>query len=198
MRAALAALLLVLAAGCRPEPAAPVFWEAWETGRTMVFEMPVHAGPRAEATFNNRFQKQVQRSEVVPGGRKVEMRFTTFGGQRSVDLLLKGGGVALADGQGRTLPVLPEGFPDRAGAWTTPFMRCKVLGRARWERPGAPLPPGQEREGVWVEAEVLQGEGRIRVLYLPDLGEVERREFDGTRWVTTQVLVGVSYQELPR
>lgn len=191
----LALALLTLTAGCRPKPGEAETFEAWEAGRTLVFENP--SGP-AGAGPAGRLQKQVLRTTEAGGSRRVETSYTSLQGRQTLQLVLKGGGVSLADSQGRALVLLPEGFPDRATAWQGPTHRLRVLGRARWGQERPQLPPTASGEGVWVEGEPLHAGTRIRVFYLPDFGEVERREWRDGRWVTINLMVGHSFQEVPR
>jgi hypothetical protein len=196
---ALLLLLTSLVTGCRPEEAAAETFEAWEVGRTLIFENPaIPEAPPLRTRFQERLQKQVVRTTDGTAGRRIETVFTTFQGQQAVNLLLKGGGVSLVDSQGRLLIVLPEGFPDRKSSWESTGYRLRVLGRARWERNKPEFPATRPPEGVWVEGEPLQGGVRIRIFYLPDFGEVEKREWRDGKWVTTNLMVGWSFQEIPR
>lgn len=197
------ALALVLAAvvapGCRPVPASSELFEAWEVGRTLIFENPsLPDTPPANARFHERFQKQVIRSTDAGGGKRIETLLSTFQGQKSVELLIKDGGVTLLDPQGKGVALLPEGFPDKVSSWESPGYRMRILGRARWEREKPEFPATRPPEGIWVEGEPLQGDARIRIFFLPDFGQVEKREWRDGRWITTNLMVGWSFQEIPR
>lgn len=195
----LAAAALAAAFGCRPAPGRGEIFAAWEEGRTLIFEDPtLPDAPNVSRRFQQRLQKQVVRSSEAPSGRLVETVFSTFQGQQAFTLQLKDGGVSLLDGQGRVLRVLPEGFPDSATAWTIPGYRMQVLGRAHWGRQSPAFPATRPPEGVWVEGESLLGGPRIRLFYLPDFGEVEKREWRDGKWITTSLMVGWSFQEIPR
>lgn len=193
---ALALLAAALAAGCRPEPGRAETYEAWEAGRILIFENP-SSQPRG-TEIAGRLQKQVLRSVDSGGVRRVETAYTGLQGQQTLQLVLKDGGTALQDGQGRSIILLPEGFPDRVAAWQSPAYRMRVLGRARWGHERPRLASTQSAEGVWVEGEPLQGGTRIRIFYLPDFGEVEKLEWRDGQWVATNLLVGHSFQEIPR
>ena len=196
---ALAAAALAAAFGCRPASGRGEVFAAWEEGRTLIFEDPtLPDAPPARLRSQQRLQKQVVRTSESPAGRLVETDFTTFQGRQSFTLQLTGGGVSLLDGQGRALPLLPEGFPESATAWTIPGYRMQVLGRAYWGRQAPAFPANRPPEGVWVEGESLHGGARIRLFYLPDFGEVEKRELRDGKWVTTSLMVGWSFQEVPR
>lgn len=204
MKAALlpAALLLLLVGvqqGCRPALEGAERYEAWEEGMTLIFENPSlpDAAP-ARQRFHERYQKQVIRSEANGVERRVETQFTTYQGQQVVALVLKDGGVSLQEAQGRGTLILPQGFPERTSSWTSGGYRMKVLGPARWERDKPGFPATRPPEGIWVEGEP-QGLGtRTRVFYLRDFGEVEKREWRDGKWVTTNLMVGFSFQEIPR
>lgn len=204
MKAALvpAALFLLLAGvqqGCRPALDAAERYEAWEAGMTLVFENPSlpDAAP-AQQRLHERYQKQVVTSEENGAERRVGTQFTTYQGQQVVSLVLKDGGVSLQDALGRGTLILPQGFPERTSSWTSGGYRMKVLGRARWERDKPGFPATRPPEGIWVEGEPLGPGTRTRVFYLRDLGEVEKREWRDGKWVTTNLLVGFSFQEIPR
>lgn len=193
------ALVLLAGSGCRPTPETAEVFEAWEEGRTLIFENPtLPDGPPARTRFHERFQKQVVRRVDEDGGRRIETVFSTFKGRQTINVYLKDGGVSLLDPQGRQLLVLPKGFPERTATWQVPGYRMRVLGRARWEREQPAFPATRPPEGVWVEGEPLQGDARIRVFYLPDFGEVEKREWRDGTWVTTNLMVGWNFQEIPR
>ena len=193
------AVAAVLAPSCRPAPAVPEVFEAWEVGRTLIFENPsLPDAPPANTRFHERFQKQVVRTTDANGGKRVETLLSTFQGQKSIELLIKRGGVSLLDPQGKWTALLPEEFPDNVSTWESPGYRMKVLGRARWEREKPELPATRPADGIWVEGEPLQGDARIRVFYLPDFGQVEKREWRDGTWVTTNLMVGWSFQEIPR
>lgn len=193
---ALALLAAAMVVGCRPEADGGEVFEAWEAGRTLIFENP--ASPAQGANLSGRLQKQVLRSVESGGVRRVDTAYTTTQGQQTLQLVLKAGGAALLDGQGRPLTLLPEGFPDRVSSWQTPAYRMRVLGRAKWGHERPQLPSTRPAEGVWVEGEPLHGGARVRVFYLPDFGEIEKREWRDGQWVTTNLLVGHSFQEIPR
>jgi hypothetical protein len=193
------AVLLAALPGCRPATATAERFEAWEEGMTMIFENPTlpDASP-ASQRFHERYQKQVVRSVEAGGERRVGTQFTTFQGQQVVSLVLRDGGVQFQDAQGRAAMILPQGFPERTSSWTSGDYRMKVLGRARWDRDKPVFPAIRPPEGVWVEGEPLGAGTRTRVFYLPDFGEVEKREWRGGSWVTTNLMVGFSFQEVPR
>ena len=193
---ALALLAALMAMGCRPEAGGPEIFEAWEEGRTLIFENP--AIPHQDRNLAGRLQKQVLRSAENGGVRRVDTAYTTTQGQQTLQLVLKAGGAALLDGQGRPLTLLPEGFPDRVSSWQTMAYRMRVLGRARWNHERPQFPATRPPEGVWVEGEPLLGGPRVRVFYLPDFGEIEKREWRDGQWVTTNLLVGHSFQDVPR
>lgn len=197
--AALALLVLLAGAGCRPTAEAPEVFEAWEEGSTLIFENPtLPDAPPARTRFHERLQKQVVRRVDEGGLRRVETRLSTFQGQQTVTVLVKDGGVSILDPLGRQIMVLPPGFPERTSSWHTASHRWRVLGRARWERPQPAFPATRPVEGIWVEGEPLQGDPRLRIFYLPDIGEVEKREWRDGAWVTTALLVGWNFQEIPR
>lgn len=193
---AAAALACVLGTGCRPDSGRGEPFEAWETGRTLIFENPNLAD--AGARFQQRLQKQVIRSEEASGARTVDLSYTSFQGRHGLRLVLKDGGVSMLDSVNRQLVLLPAGFPERTGSWDVGGYRLRVLGRARWGRETPTFPATRPPEGVWVEGEPLQGGVRIRVFFLPGFGEVEKREWRDGRWVTTNLMVGWSFQEVPR
>ncbi len=196
-RCLLGAVLVALAPGCRPKEAAGTqVHAAWEEGLTLGFESPALAGPQREAS---RFQKQVTRTAFEGDTRKVEITYTSLQGRLVLQMILRGGGVQFLDGQGRPQVLLPEGFPDRTPAWESATHRFTVLGRARWARTSPVLPAERSRDGVWLEASPLKPGGvRMRVFYLPEVGEAESCEWRDGRWVTTNLLVSRGFTEVPR
>lgn len=194
------ASLAALAPGCRPAAVAGERYEAWEEGRTLIFENPsLPDGPPSQARSNQRFQKQVVHAVEGPAGRKVDMVYSSFQGRQGLSLLLKDGGTALLDAAGKPQTILPEGFPERTSSWQSPAYRMRVVGRAQWSRTSPQFPATRPPEGVWVEGEPTQaGAPKVRVFYLRDFGEVEKMEWRDGRWVTTNLLVGWSFQEIPR
>ena len=188
--------LLLLPLGCRTQAPRPPVYAAWEEGLTLGFEAPGLASPEREAA---RFQKQVTHTAWDGETRKVEVAYTTIQGHLVMQQVLRKGGVAFVDGQGRKQVLLPEGFPDSTPSWDTATHHFTVLGRARWEHDRPVFPEPQDREGVWVEAIPLRAGGtRIRAFYLPGIGEAESREWREGRWVTTNLLVSRGFTEIPK
>jgi hypothetical protein len=185
--------------GCRPGTKAAEVFEPWEVGRTLIFENPsISDAPPERVRFNRRIQKQVVRSTEDGSGLRVDTTYTTFQGQQGINLLLKDGSVSLIDAQGKRFPILPEGFPDRTSSWQAGTYRMRVLGRGRWGRQAPVLPATRPPEGVWVEGEPILAGPKVRILYIPDFGEVEQLEWRNGKWVTTNLMVAWTFQDVPR
>lgn len=182
---------LLLALACQPRQAA--VYAPWEEGLTLAYEDPTLPQPARSA---GRLQVRVARAPIAPGGpTAVQLDLTSTQGRTTLNLLCKGGGVSLVapDGQGQTR-LLPEGFP-AGDTWTERGITFRVVGRGAWS--GARLlPPGTDPVGVWVEATPAQGPRR-RILYLPDLGEVESLEERAGAWTPVNVLVARGFTDLP-
>jgi hypothetical protein len=111
--------------------------------------------------------------------------------------LLKQGGFGSYDERNNLLEILPEGFPEKVSRWESPEGSFRVIGYAHLESPGLKLPSDYDATGVWVEADIVNGERR-RSLYLPDIGEAERRVWRGGRWEPALRLVARSFTDLPK
>jgi hypothetical protein len=191
LRALLAPAALLLGLACQPRPAAPVYGP-WEEGLTLTFEDPSLPHPQRLA---ERIQLRVTRSAIAPGSpRLVQLDLTSTRGSRTLFLKHQDGGISLLGEEGRvTATLLPAHFPE-AAPWVDHGTEFRVLGRATWEG-AALLPATADPIGVWVEA---NGQGpRRRILYLPNLGEVEAQEERSGAWVPVNRLVARGFTDLP-
>jgi hypothetical protein len=187
--AAPAVLLLSLA--CQPRAASPVYGP-WEEGLTLAFEDPSQPQPQRSL---DRLQVRVARSSMAPGPPQlVQLDQTSLRSQMSTVVRYQDGGIALMGADGQVVAqTLPPGFPATT-SWVDRGVQFRVVGRATWEG-AAILPATSDPVGVWVEARPPQGPRR-RILYLPNLGEVESQEERGGGWVTVNRLVARGFPDL--
>lgn len=197
---------LFLALGCRPAPKATsaVVYAPWETGLTLAYEDPRIPG---EVRTAKRLQVRVSRTEPAPGGRIVELTFTTLRGQDTRRYLHRDGGVFLVDASGKPLrQILPDGFPQRTDRWAVEDngvqRRNLFLGRATAAIPGLSLPRTVDPVGVWLETEtVVPGAEsvKLRTFLLPGIGEAETWEWEAAarRWTCISRLVARGFTDLP-
>ncbi len=189
-RLAPAALLLLLA--CQPKTAKPIFGP-WEEGLTLSFENPTVPQPQRS---QNRMQVRVAQSTLSPGMPSVvRVDIANTRGQVSLTFRHQDGGIALIDDKGQVLvQPLPIGFPDVA-QWVDRGTQYRMVGRGAWEAASV-LPAGTDMVGYWVESRTPEG-FRRRLLFLPNLGEVEAREERGGEWVTVNRLVARGFTDVP-
>ncbi len=184
---------LLLLAACMPQSRGQARYGPWEEGLTLAYEDPSVAQPQRS---QQRLQVRVARSGFqADGSGRVVLDYTSLQGFVTLVLHHQAGGIEMVGDDGRVLArLLPEGFP-RTTAWEDRGVAYQVVGRGTWD--GASLLPATAPAvGIWVEARPAQGPLR-RTLYLPDLGEVETREFRGGAWVTTNRLVARGFTDLP-
>jgi hypothetical protein len=185
-------LLLAALTGCDRmlAPAQHRIYAPWEEGLTLVYEDP---------RSHERMQVRVKDSKPENGELAVTSTYSSLTSNLEARFRLKDGGVVLDAGGPGGLRLLPEGFPDSVGRWEARSRFFWVVGRATADLPGVRLPDPQAAEGVWVESCRPDGSGpRQRVLYLPDVGEAETLEWQGTQWVMTNRLVQRGFTDLPR
>jgi hypothetical protein len=167
----------------------------WEEGLTLIYEdTTLPAGAR----FQERLQRRVAASKETPAGRRVTLTYSTLKSNNSFDFLNKEGGWAMVEGDALLFRILPEGFPDRVDRWEDKKrgVTFKVIGRAALQDRGLKLPDDFDRIGVWVEMEAKDGL-RLRIFFLPDIGEVESQVFRNGRWVVANQLVSRGFTDLP-
>lgn len=193
IRRLLPAAVLLLLAACQPQTPGPVRYGPWEEGLTLAYEDP--SVPEPQRT-QQRLQVRVGRAAFPTDSEgTVRLDYTSYQGSLTLVLHHHAGGIALLDPDGKPMAqLLPEGFP-RTQTWADHSTTYQVVGRGTWSG-AAMLPPTSSPVGVWVEAHPAQGPLR-RTLYLPDLGEVESREFRGGEWVAINRLVGCGFTDLP-
>jgi hypothetical protein len=167
----------------------------WEEGLTLIYEDP---GLSPEKRVQERLQRRVSASKVTPAGRRVTITYSTLKSNLSFDFLSKDGGWALMVGDTTLFRVLPEGFPDRVDHWEdrSRGMTFKVIGRATVQNPGLKLPDDFDRTGIWVEMDSLTGP-KMRIFYLPGIGETESRIQRDGRWVVLNQLVSRGFTDVP-
>jgi hypothetical protein len=191
--ASLGSLALLAALACQPQPSRPAIYGPWEEGLTLAYEDPTLPPSQRR---DQRLQIRVAQSRIAPNEPGlVKLDYTSLRGQFSLLVRHFKGGITLLAEDGKPLAqLLPEGFPATT-AWTSRGTTFHVLGRAAWDG-GTILPSGSEAVGFWVEAVPPSGP-RTRALYLPDLGEVETREWRDGTWVTVNRLVARGFTDLP-
>ncbi|HJW73885.1 MAG TPA: hypothetical protein VJ486_13760 [Geothrix sp.] len=189
----LGSLALLAALACQPQPTRPMLYGPWEEGLTLAYEDPTLPPSQRR---DLRLQIRVAQSRIGPNEPGlVRLEYTSLKGQLSLLVRHGKGGITLLAQDGRPLAqLLPEGFPATA-TWTNRGTAFHVIGRAAWDA-GTVLPPGSDAVGFWVEAVPPAGP-RSRTLYLPDLGEVETREWRDGAWVTVNRLVARGFTDLP-
>lgn len=191
--ASLGSAALLLAMSCQPQPSRPVIYGPWEEGLTLAYENPTL--PAAQQR-NQRLQIRVARSRIAanePG--LVRLEFTSLSGQMALQVRHKNGGITLLAEDGKPhSQLLPEGFP-LTTTWLDRGTTYRVIGRASW-RGASILPPGTDAVGFWVESGPANGPRR-HSLFLPNLGEVETREWREGAWVTVNRLVARGFTDLP-
>jgi hypothetical protein len=185
-----AALLLTLACQTR---AVGTVYGPWVEGLTLAFEDPSQPQPQRST---ERLQLRVSRSALTPGAPGiVQLDLASSRGQLSLLVRHQDGGTALVGDDGRVLAqTLPPGFPATT-TWVERGTTFRVIGRATWSN-AAILPSTSDPVGIWVEAQAPNGLRR-RVLYLPNLGEVEAAEERNGGWITVNRLVAYGFTDLP-
>lgn len=188
-------LLALLALGCRIAPPEKArIYLPWEEGLTLQYENP--SQPASADPLQRRVQVRVAASRLDGEVRKIRLTTSSLQGQKSELFHSQRGSWALVPEGHPPVVLLPEGFPNTQSSWEVQGFRFRLLGRAIHEIPGLKLPPRQERTGVWVEIENLQGQKR-RIFYLPDIGEAETLEFHGGTWVCINRLVSRGFTDAP-
>jgi len=196
-RALFPATLLLLTACQQPGPAVSRPYAAAEEGLTLVYINPsLPQDQQAAQRLQVRVDKVVDRED----GAQVVFKSFTVGVQPPFQstFVLKNGGAGLLSPDGKSeLPLLPEGFPDRAAPWTRAGVQFHILGRGAWASGAKVLPSDRDSDGIWVEARTAGG-AVSRSLYLPAFGEVQtdERQPDG-RWLTVNLLTQYGFTDLP-
>ena len=191
MTRALAALLLLLACACGPRAATGRFHPR-EEGLTLLYEDPRLPEPRRH---EERLQARVMATKEEGGSLLIRVSYQTLSNRLEVLQGARRGGLALPDGRGGGLVLLPEGFP-AVPAWEVRGTRHAVIGWGTREFPVGLLPRDHPRVGVWVESTAPSGQRR-RAFLLPDLGEVEAFQFEGGAWGCVNRLVSRGFTDLP-
>jgi len=191
MRHALAALALLLAAGCdhlvdhRPR----AIFSPWEEGRTLIYEDP-------SRPMETRTQVRVKSLTTTPAGSMAVKTFSNFTMQIDATYRLHEGLVAERLDNGNEIMILPEGFPDKVSRWESRGAMNFVVGWAKVDLPGVKL-PDPDAMGVWVEM-VAPGGARQRTLWVPDFGEVQAMIWVRGHWLTVNRLVFQGFSDAPR
>ena len=185
--------ILLLAVACQPKPTKAPIFGPWEEGLTLGYEDPTQPLPQRQ---NHRLQVRVTESRIAPDEPSlVRLTYTSLSGQFTQVVRHSKGGITLLGDDGTPMAQpLPEGFP-ASTSWTDRGASFQIMGRAAWAGAGM-LPPDADSVGYWVECVPPHGP-RSRTLYLPDLGEVEIREWRDGAWVTANQLVARGFTDLP-
>jgi len=188
----LASAALLVSLGCQPKAPKPIYGP-WEEGLTLAFENPTLPQPQRTS---ERMQVRVTRTILAPGAPTlVHLDLVNLHGQMGLLFRHQDGGIALVDDKGLVFAQpLPVGFPKQT-QWVDRGIQYRVVGRATWDG-AAILPTTADPVGYWVESRDNQGHGR-RVLFLPNLGEVESREDRNGTWVTVNRLVARGFTDVP-
>jgi hypothetical protein len=167
----------------------------WEEGLTLIYEDPTLP---QEARFSQRLQRRVSASKETPQGRRVTITYSTLKSNNAFDFLNKDGSWVMMQGDTALLTMLPEGFPDRTDHWgsKTLGMTFRILGRATLETANMKLPDDFDRVGIWVEMTPRSGP-KLRVFYLPGIGEAEDLVQKNGQWVMVNQLVSRGFTDAP-
>jgi hypothetical protein len=184
--------VLLVGLACQPKAATPVYGP-WEEGLTLAFEDPSLPQPQRS---EGRLQVRVAHTTSNPGAPTlVQLELTSYRGRLDLAFMHQDGGVALVDDKEQVLAQpLPIGFPNLA-KWVDGGTQFSLVGRAAWDG-AALLPATSDPVGIWVESQSPQGVHR-RILFLPNLGEVETREQRAGAWVVVNRLVSRGFTDPP-
>jgi hypothetical protein len=190
-------LALASALGCARQGGQQGIYFPSEAGLTLQF---ANVDTEPAVPISGRTQIRVGQSKQTQEGLEITCSVATLQGASDVKFLYtQDGGVLLITSETNKTIVLPPGFPDKTLDWQSDGVSYQVIGRAKADLPGVNLP---DPIGVWVEAvpiaPQLPNTGiKVRIFFLPGIGEAETKVFREGAWRTVNRLVGRGFTDVP-
>jgi hypothetical protein len=169
-----------------------IIYSPTETGLTLIFENPLD--------IQVPVQLRVKHAKQTSDGLEITCSVTSLKGTEDTNFLYRqDGGIYSITSSGTRAIIVPPGFPNKTTVWQAGGIKYSVIGRAKADIPGVNL---AEPIGIWVEAIPVSlqlqnsDNKRVRVFFLPGIGEAETRVFRQGNWVTINRLVGMGFTDV--